>query len=126
MSSQRTPQTVDSERPLTERQREIVDYILSTGKSIKEVGEDLGTDRSNVYRELRKPHVKRYLQERTLDHIGILAPYAAKTQGELLSSDSDHVRAAVAQNILDRQLGKPVERKQVALGGQISVHIDLG
>ena len=44
---------------------------------------------------------------------------------ELLDSHSEHVKAVVAENILDRRLGKPVMRQQVALQGQINVHIDL-
>lgn len=125
MSQQRVPQTKDADRPLTDRQRSFVDHILTTGCSVAECAEHHGTQATNVYRDLRKPHVKKYLQERTLAHIGILAPIAARTQEQLLLSDSDHVRASVAENILDRHLGKPVVRAQVAHQGQISVQIDL-
>lgn len=125
MSKQRLPALKDAERPLTKRQRSFVDHILTTGCSVAECAEHHGTQATNVYRDLRKPHVKRYLQERTLAHIGILAPIAARTQEHLLLSDSDHVRASVAENILDRHLGKPVTRSQVAVQGQINVSIDL-
>lgn len=126
MSRQRLPIDADADRPLTVGQQQVVDHILSTGDSVQETAEKLGRDRCNVYRDLRKPHVKKELQRRTLEHIGVLAPYAARTQGELLNSDSDHVRASVASDILNRHLGKPVERKQIALGGRIEVTIDLG
>ena len=111
--------------PLTDIQRSIVDTLLSTGESIPKVAERLDRDVSNTYRELKKPHVKRYLHERTVDHIGILAPLAAKAQGELLHSTNDQVVASVASNILDRHLGKAVERKQIAFEGRIDVTIDL-
>jgi hypothetical protein len=117
--------TTGSDRPLTPRQREIVDHILTTGDSVQNAALVLGTDRTNIYRVLRKPHVKKYLHDRTLEHIGILAPYAARCQEQLLSSDSDHVRAAVSESILNRHLGKAVERKQVAFSGRIDVTIDL-
>lgn len=126
MSKQRLPQSVDADRPLTTKQVELVDLIMTTGMSVGECAEHLGRDRSNLYRDLRKPHVRKYLHERTLEHIGVLAPFAARTQGQLLNSDSDHVRASVAENILDRHLGKPVQRAQVAHQGSISVSIDLG
>jgi len=126
MSQQRLPQSLDSDQALSSQQTQIVDYILTTGKKVKEVAEDLGMDVSNVYRTLRYPHVKKELQARTLEHIGILAPFAAHTQQQLLESDSDHVRAGVAENILDRHLGKPVVRSQVALQGTMNVTIDLG
>jgi len=126
MSQQRLPVSTESERPVTRKQREIVDLILTTGKTVKECADHLGKDVANIYRDLRKPHVRKYLQERTLAHIGILAPFASRTQEQLLLSDSDHVRASVAENILDRHLGKPVMRSQVAIQGQISVVIDLG
>lgn len=114
------------DRPVTARQAEIVDHILSTGDSVAKTADVLGTDRCNVYRELRKPHVRKYLHERTVEHIGILAPYAARVQGELLRSRSDHVKASVAESILNRHLGKAVERRQVQVAGAIQVVIDLG
>jgi len=125
MSRQRMPATVDADRPLTPQQKKIVDHILTTGDTIIKASEKLGIDRNNIYRTLRKPHVKKELHARTLEHIGILAPYAARTQEQLLLADSDHVRAAVAENILDRHLGKPVMRQHIALQGQINVSIDL-
>lgn len=125
MSHQRTPAPIESDKPLSDRQREIVDHIMTTGQSPYQAAEALGTDPSNIYRTLRYPHVKRYLQELTLQHVGLLAPYAAKAQEQLLSSDSDHVRAAVAENILDRHLGKPIQRQHVAHQGAIKVSIDL-
>ena len=126
MSKQRLPMSTDSERPVTAKQRSLVDLIMSTGKSVQECADHLGKDVANCYRDLRKPHVRKYLQERTLEHIGIMAPFAARTQQSLLLSDSDHVKASVAENILDRHLGKPVMRQQIALQGQINVVIDLG
>jgi len=98
---------------------------MTSGESVIVSAQSLGTAASNIYRELRKPHVKKYLHERTLAHIGLIAPIAAKAQESLLLSDSDHVRASVAENILDRHLGKPVMRQQIALQGQINVSIDL-
>jgi len=125
MSKQRLPAIKDADLPITDRQRSFVDHILTTGDSVARTAEHFDTQATNVYRDLRKPHVKKYLHERTLAHIGILAPFAARTQESLLRSDSDHVRASVAENILDRHLGKPVMRQQVALQGQINVVIDL-
>lgn len=126
MSKTIVPQDRASERALTRRQKQFVDHILTTGQSVIDSAATLGTNPTNIWRELRKSHVKKYLMQRTLDHIGVLAPIAARIQSELLSSDSDHVRANVAENILDRHLGKPVMRSQVQLQGTIRVHIDLG
>lgn len=126
MSQQRTPQSVEADRSLTKRQLEFVNHIMTSGESVIETAKSLGTDPSYIYRVLRLPHVKKYLHELTLDHIGLLAPYAARTQEQLLLSESHHVRASVAENILDRHLGKPVMRQQVAIQGQIRVMIDLG
>ena len=119
------PISVEADRPLTSRQKEILDYIVLTGESPYVASKSLGTAPSNIYRVLRYPHVKMELQRRVLDHVGILSLYASRCQEQLLNSDSDHVKAVVAENILDRQLGKPVMRQQVALQGKINVHIDL-
>ena len=126
MSQQRLPATIDTDKPTTKRQRSFVDHILTTGCSVAKAAEHFGIAPTNIYRDLRKPHVAKYLQERTLAHIGILAPIAAGVQAQLLNADSAHVRASVAENILDRHLGKPVMRSQVAIQGQINVVIDLG
>jgi len=114
-----------ADKPLTKQQELILNHILTTGEPIQVAADSLGMDRCNIYRTLRKPHVKKELRRRTLEHIGILAPYAARCQEELLQSESDHVRATVADSILNRHLGKPVERKQIAFQGQINVSIDL-
>lgn len=99
---------------------------MTTGDSVAVAAEKLGTTPSNIYRELRKPHVKKEMQQRALDHLGVLAPIAMKKQAELLNADSEHVQASVAENILDRQLGKPVQRQLTASHTSISVSIDLG
>ena len=110
---------------MTPRQKEILDHIMLTGESPYDAAETLNTSPRNIYRVLAYPHVKKELQRRVLDHVGILSLYASRCQEELLHSDSDHVRAVVAENILNRQLGKPVERKQIAFQGTINVTIDL-
>jgi len=71
MSQQRLPQSLDSDQALSSQQTQIVDYILTTGKKVKEVAEDLGMEVSNVYRTLRYPHVTKEVKARTLEHIGI-------------------------------------------------------
>lgn len=125
MSQQRLPISKDASRPLTPKQTELVDLILTTGCSVPEAAQRLGRDVSNLYRDLRKPHVKKHLQERIQEHQGVLAAYATRTQQQLLQSDSDHVRASVAENILDRTLGKPIQRQALNVQGAINVQIDL-
>ena len=110
---------------MTPRQMEILDHIMLTGESPYAAAKSLGTAPRNIYRILAYPHVKKDLQRRVLDHVGTLSLYASRCQEQLLNSDSDHVRATVAENILNRHLGKPVERKQIALHGTIEVTIDL-
>jgi len=125
MSKQRLPATVDTDKALTPRQAEILDHIMLTGESPYDAAETLGTSPRNIYRVLAYPHVKRELQRRALDQVGILSLYAVRKQQELLEADSEHVQATVAENILDRHLGKPVTRSQVAHQGTIQVLIDL-
>lgn len=110
---------------MTRRQKEILDHIMLTGESPYVAAKNLGTAPRNIYRVLSYPHVKKALQRRVLDHVGVLSLYASRCQEQLLKSDSDHVRAVVAENILNRHLGKPVERKQIAFQGTINVCIDL-
>ena len=125
MSKQQLPQGVDTDKALTARQTEILDHIMLTGESPYKAAETLGTSPRNIYRVLEYPHVKKELQARALQQVGILSLYAVRKQGELLDAESEHVQAHVAENILDRHLGKPVMRSQVALQGRIDVTIDL-
>ena len=98
---------------------------MLTGESPYVAADSLGTAPRNIYRILSYPHVKKEMQRRVLDHVGILSLYASRCQEQLLDSDSDHVKAVVAENILNRHLGKPVERKQIAVQGTLKVCIDL-
>ena len=125
LSRQCLPISTAAERPLTPRQKEILDYIVLTGESPYVAAERLRTAPSNIYRVLRYPHVKKELQQCVLDHVSVLSLYASRCQEELLRSDSDHVRVTVAQDILNRHLGKPIARQDVAIQGTICVTIDL-
>ena len=125
LSRQRLPISVEVDRALTARQKEILDHVMLTGESPYAAAKSLGTAPRSIYRVLSYPHVKKEMQRRILDHVGILSLYASRCQEELLNSDSDHVRAIVSENILNRQLGKPVVRQYLALQERIDVHIDL-
>ena len=125
MSRQHLPISAEADRSLTLRQKEILDHIMLTGESPYVAADSLGTAPRNIYRILSYPHVKKEMQRRVLDHVGILSLYASRCQEQLLDSDSDHVKAVVAENILNRHLGKPVERKQIAVQGTLKVCIDL-
>ena len=125
MSRQRLPTSIESDKPLTQRQQEILDHIVLTGESPYVAAKSLGTAPRNIYRVLNYPHVKRELQRRVLDNVGILSLYASRCQEQLLNSDSDHVRAIVSENILNRHLGKPIARQQITTQGKINVMIDL-
>lgn len=125
MSRTKMPALPDGEKKLTARQQVILDHILLTGESPQTASVSLGTNTRNIYRTLAYPHVKRELQRRVLDHVGLLTVNAARTQEKLLTAESEHVRATVAENILDRHLGKPIMRQQIAMQGQIHAIIDL-
>lgn len=98
---------------------------MLTGESPYQAAVTLGTSPRNIYRTLAYPHVMKELQARALRQVGILSLYAVRKQAQLLEADSEHVQASVAENILDRHLGKPVMRSQVAIQGSINVTIDL-
>jgi hypothetical protein len=115
----------EADRLMTSRQKEVLDHIMLTGESPYVAAKSLRTAPRNIYRILSYPHVKKEMQRRVLDHVGILSLYATRCQEQLLRSDSDHVRAIVCENILNRQLGKPVVRQQISHQGDISVSIDL-
>lgn len=98
---------------------------MLTGESPYAAASTLGTSPRNIYRVLAYPHVISEMQTRARKQVGMLSLYAVRKQGQLLEADSEHVQASVAENILDRHLGKPVMRQQVALQGAITVSIDL-
>jgi hypothetical protein len=126
MTKEVSTEVKEAAQKITARQREIVDHIIRTGETPYAAATTLNTAPSNIYRILRMTNVKKYLRELTLDHIGLLAPIAARTQAELLNAESESVRAQVSDSILNRHLGKAVERKQIAFEGRIDVTIDLG
>lgn len=117
-----TPQ--DNEKALTKRQRELVDYMLSTGATIAEAAETTGMEVSNAYRILRYPHVNNYILNALQDRLAKGAITSVRTLERLLHSRSDKVSLEAADSILDRA---GISRKGVgSLPMNVQFNIDIG
>lgn len=114
-----------SYRKPTARQREIVDHLVSTGDKIADAAEVLGLDRCNIYRELRKPHVKYYMYTQLVETLTLGSVRSVKVLNELLDHKSGYIRLEASKEHLNRVGLSGVQRKQVSVNGAVNVQIDL-
>ena len=112
-----------SNKPLTKRQRQAVEAVITT-RTYVEAAEKAGMQENNLRRMLRYPHVAQYLRDYVSEFLIGEAVVAAHTLGDLMrTSDSDHVRRASAEAILDRS--GVVSTSAISASG-VSINIDLG
>tara|TARA_R110001583_G_scaffold130786_1_gene282480 strand:+ start:675 stop:1043 length:369 start_codon:yes stop_codon:yes gene_type:complete len=116
---------------LTTKQRDLVDTIVTTGKSIKECSQIVGyakgeSGRVIASKTLRLPHVQRYMVERVANTIGLGAVSASRRLVELSSdAKSEYVQLEASRDILDRAGVRAPERVQHHVAGDIKINIDL-
>ena len=116
---------------LTQKQKALVDTIVTTGKSITECSKMVGyakgvSGRVVASRTLRLPHVQRYMMERIANTIGLGAVTASKRLVELSNdAKSEYVQLEASRDILDRAGIRAPERVQHDIQGDIKISIDL-
>ncbi len=115
-------------RPLTTKQRALVDHILEHGGTAKDAGFAIGyKDHSSIYKALALPHVQQYMLQRTAEFIGTGAVSAASRMMKLVNNaKSEYVQLEASKDILDRAGFKPPDKSQVHVSSDVRVHIDLG
>ena len=116
---------------LTDKQKQLVDTVVTTGKSIKECAEIVGyakgeSGRVVASRTLRLPHVQRYMMERVANTIGLGAVSASRKLIELSdNAKSEYVQLEASRDLLDRAGIRAPERIQHDVQGDIKINIDL-
>lgn len=78
-----------------------------------------------AHRLWQHPAIRAYHTQLVEFRLGRASARAAEVIEALLDSPSHFVRLEAAKDILDRAGHKPVERKQLLIGGSVSVEIDL-
>ena len=111
---------------LTEQQAELVELCLTTSWPKTQIAESMGVNVSWVYSTLRKQHVIEALNSAIASSMTFAAAEAFTKVRELVSHKSGYVALEASKDLLDRAGFKPVDRSQVAVGGEISINIDLG
>ena len=120
---------------LTDKQRKLVDTIVTTGCTIKEAGIIAGYSRKNnteaarvsASRTLRLPKVQKYMMEQVAKTIGLGAVTASKKMVELSNNaKSEYVQLEASKDILDRVGLRTPDKVSHTHVGDIKVSIDLG
>jgi phage terminase small subunit len=119
---------------LTDKQRALVDTIVTTGCSITEAAEKAGysTEKSresarvSASRTLRLPKVQSYMQQRVAQTLGLGAVSASRKMIELSTgARSEYVQLEASRDILDRAGLKAPDRIAHNIQGDIKINIDL-
>jgi len=116
---------------LNERQKKLVDILISDGCSVDEASKLAGykgkTPAVQGYQTLKKPHVAEYMYQQIQQSFGVDSLKARKTLVSLSqTAKSEYVKMESAKDILDRAGFKAPDKHQHQLVGDFKVHIDLG
>ena len=119
---------------LTDKQKKLVDTIVTTGCTITEASKIAGystrtsneSARVSASRMLRNPEVQKYMFEQIQHNLGMSA---VKAQSRLLdlctSAKSEYVQLEASKDILDRSGFKAPDKHQHLVKGEFSINIDL-
>ena len=119
---------------LTDKQRALVDTIVSTGCSITDAAEKAGystqvskeSARVSASRTLRLPKVQQYMQQRVAQTLGLGAVSASKRLIELSTgAKSEYVQLEASRDILDRVGLRAPDKVSHNIQGDIKINIDL-
>jgi phage terminase small subunit len=119
---------------LTDKQKKLVDTIVTTGCTITEASKIAGystrtsneSARVSASRTLRIPKVQRYMMECVSRTIGLGAVTASNKLIHLADkARSEYVQLEASKDILDRVGLRTPEKIQHNIGGDIKVNIDL-
>ena len=119
---------------LTEKQKKLVDTIVTTGCSIKEAAKTAGYSskgskeaaRVSASRTLRLPKVQQYMQQRVAQTLGLGAVSASKRLIELSTgARSEYVQLEASRDILDRVGLRSPDKVSHNIQGDIKINIDL-
>jgi len=119
---------------LTDKQRKLVDTIVTTGCTITEASKIAGystktsddSARVSASRTLRIPKVQRYMMEQISRTIGLGAVTASNRLIKLAdTARSEYVQLEASKDILDRVGLRTPDRVQHSVVGDIKVNIDL-
>lgn len=119
-------------RPLTKRQRDLVEAYVANGGNLTKASVEAGyaegnSGRVSAQKAMKTPHVQNYLMQTIAEQFGRHAAMAVGTVASLAKDGkSEYVKLQAAQDLLDRAGFKPIDRSQVQVAGDIRVSIDLG
>ena len=118
-------------KSLTTKQKALVDTLVTTGCSIKEVSQKAGyakgeAGRVVASRTLRLPQVQRYMMEQVASVMGTGAIKASQKLIQLSdSAKSEYVQLEASKDILDRVGLRVPDKRQNEIVGDIKINIDL-
>ena len=119
---------------LTDKQKALVDTIVSTGCSITEAAKTAGystevskdSERVRASRTLRLPNVQSYMSKCIANTLGLGAVSASKRLIDLSSgARSEYVQLEASRDILDRVGLRAPDRVAHNVTGDIKISIDL-
>ncbi len=122
------------EEQLTDKQKALVDTIVSEGCSIVKAGEKAGystkvsreSARVRASRTLRLPTVQKYMMECVSRTIGLGAVTASSKMVQLAdSARSEYVQLEASKDILDRVGLRVAEKVSHTIDGDFKINIDL-
>jgi len=120
---------------LTDKQKALVDTLVSEGGTIKDAALTAGysqgyngdSGRVVASKTLRLPHVQEYMKQQMMMSFGMASPKAFNRVVHLIDhANSEHVQLDASKEVLNRAgFSIPKESGRIA-SGSVTVNIDLG
>ena len=116
---------------ITEKQKKLVDTLVSKGCSIKQASDEAGyakgeSGRVTASKALRTPHVQQYMMQAIADNMSINATKALNKIVQLSSNaKSEYVSLEASKDLLDRAGFKAPDKVMHSHVGNVNVKIDL-
>ena len=116
---------------ITEKQKKLVDTLVTKGCSIKQASDEAGyakgeSGRVTASKALRTPHVQQYMMQAIADNMSINATKALNKIVQLSSNaKSEYVSLEASKDLLDRAGFKAPDKVMHSHVGNVNVKIDL-
>ena len=119
-------------RPITTRQRALVEAYVANGGNLTKASQEAGyaagdSGRVSAQKAMKTTHVQQYMMQVISEQFSRHAPMAVgQLAGLAKGARSEYVQLEASKDLLDRAGFKPIDRSQVQVAGDIRVSIDLG
>ncbi|HEV2159566.1 hypothetical protein [Bradyrhizobium sp.] len=113
----------DRPKPISQKVREAIDAMVTgQAKTITAAAEGVGVTREHLSRELSRPHIAEFMQQKVRRHLAVATTRAGAVKVDLLDSDNAMVKDRASSFILGLAGIQPANQPSV----NVSIEVKAG